>query len=67
MLLCKRHAQVVADEVVPGLQHWGGDEIQNARGQTEELGEQLGVGWVPHAIKKMVKLSEAVGDIKMAF
>lgn len=32
MLLCKRHTQVVADEVVPGLEHGGGDEVQNTGG-----------------------------------
>lgn len=32
VLLCERHAQVVADEVVPRLQHWGGDKIENAGG-----------------------------------
>lgn len=34
VLLGEGHAQIVADEIVPGLQHRCGDEIQNARGQT---------------------------------
>lgn len=32
MLLCERNTQVVADEIVPGFQHWGGDEVENAGG-----------------------------------
>lgn len=32
MLLCQRHAQVVADEIVPGFQHRGGDEVENTWG-----------------------------------
>lgn len=42
MLLSERHTQVVADEVVPGLEHGGGDEVQDAGGQTEELGGKWG-------------------------
>lgn len=34
VLLSEGHTQIVANEVVPGLQHGCGDEIQNARGQT---------------------------------
>lgn len=52
VLLCKRDADVVANEVVPGLQHWGGDEVQNAGGQTEELQEQL---WLRAAPQDVVK------------
>lgn len=37
MLLRQRHAQVVADEVVPGLEHGGGDEVQDAGGEAKEL------------------------------
>lgn len=32
VLFCKRHAQIVADEVVPGLKHWRGDEVENRGG-----------------------------------
>ncbi len=30
VLLCEGHAQVVANEIVSGLQHGGGDEVQYA-------------------------------------
>ena len=40
VLLVERHAQVVADEVVPRLEHGGGDEVQDAGGQAEKLEQQ---------------------------
>lgn len=30
VLLCERHAQIVANEIISGLQHGGGDEVQYA-------------------------------------
>ena len=40
MLLRQGHAQVVADEVIPGLEHGGGDEVQDAGGKAKELGDK---------------------------
>ena len=40
VLLRQGHTQVVADEVVPGLEHWGGDEVQDAGGKAEELDKE---------------------------
>lgn len=40
VLLRQGHAQIVADEVVPGLEHRGGDEVQDAGGKAEELADK---------------------------
>ena len=40
MLLRQGHTQVVADKVVPGLEHGGGDEVQDAGGKAKELGDK---------------------------
>ncbi len=41
VLLCEGHAQVVANEIVSGLQHGGGDKVQYAWCQTQELEQEM--------------------------